>query len=111
MTIEVMVRWPDIDIRKTERSDIDRLIDGEEDSVEATIKFVYTPMCMELTPDISFNQATDSLHTVVRYPNGDVRVIKFPYEDFKRVFIECTGKTILTLIEKPKRRKKGEDLI
>mgnify|MGYP001607642878 CR=1 FL=1 len=112
MMIEVLVRWPDLEVRNDAESKLDQIINGEEPKVSLT--YTYSPMVFSIKDLRAFNKVNLE-HTAIRFYNGDVYTIKVPYPDFKEIYVDATGNSISYYQPisdgepTPKRRKKKDD--
>lgn len=70
--------------------------DSIEDIEAEDEKYEYGGMVLDMNDIKAFN-GVDKVHTCLRFYEGDSFVIKAPYESFKQLYEELTGKYIRTV--------------
>lgn len=105
MNIEVLVRWTELKAVPQQNTNDDylkRLTDPnyepEQEQVQAQVVYDYSPMVMDLDDVKRFNRSNDPNFTTLRMNDGVSYVIKFPYLDFMQMYIEYTGKTVMSCL-------------
>src|SRR5688572_26055946 len=101
MIVEVTVRWTDMHLKNMDHkeAEIRRIIDGEELVNSAEFSHSFGPMCFDMDDVKSFNKSNEEGYTTIRMRDGDGYVIQVGYEDFKRLYSECTGQVINVLVQ------------
>lgn len=121
MTVEALVRWTELKMNKPPMSAdeiaAERAINGVDPSHNTPeIFYSFSPMCFEMEDVARFNKSNDEGCTTIRFKDGDGYVVKVEYKQFRELYTDCTGKSVLSIIEqeptkeeKPKRKRKGGD--
>lgn len=105
----MLARWTEMELNSppatsSEDNDIRRLL-GSGDEAEGSFaqpKFFYSfaPVVFDLDDIARFNKAVDAEFTVIRFYDGEGCVVKYPYVTFQQLFIQNSGKTILSFVPK-----------
>lgn len=99
-----MVRWTEMRIKPTdtEENQLKKLVSGE-DSPEYMPEFFYqySPQVFEIEDVARFNRSQDKKSTTLRFKDGDSCVVDIPYEKWRKLYIQCTGKVIHSTIPDP----------
>lgn len=102
MKIEALVRWSSFSVKQQDSTEayLKRLVDGEESEqdIRAEVVHEYSPLVFDMDDVSRFNKANDPDHTTLRFYDSDVFVVKIPYEQFRDLYSEQTGKVILSVL-------------
>jgi hypothetical protein len=110
MKIEVLVRWTEVKRQSNdEETKLKKLLNGDESKGQPEIYYDYSPMVLDIDDIARFNRGSSPDITTLRFKDGEGCVIKCPYKAFVDIYMECTGKTILSALPKDY-TDGGEDL-
>jgi hypothetical protein len=100
MKIEVLVRWTELKMKSQndDESYVKRLVDGNSSTNEVEAYYDYSPMVMDINDIARFNRSNDVNFTTLRMTDGEGYVIKFPYKEFIELYVESTGKTVMSCL-------------
>jgi hypothetical protein len=120
MVIEAMVRWTEMRLKKRDDQEayLNRLVNGdpESDIPEAEFHYELSPMVFDMDDVLRYNLGTDPNFTILRMKDGDGFMVQIPYEKFKQLWVECTGRSILSVMnllddDEEETKDKEDDLI
>lgn len=106
MRLELPVRWTETD---KEIEKLNEILDGKTPTTES--KYSYGRLSID-SEDIGPYYDIDSNHTMINDRLGKMYCVVVPFNEFKKIFTEVTGKAILAIqtteeykASKPKRKK------
>ena len=95
MKIELIVKWADRKKEIDEDAYAKRLISGEENP-EDSLTFTYDPLVIDVEDISGFNKL-DEEFTIVRTYTQEAYCVKMKYENFKRIYAQTSGQTIMEI--------------
>jgi uncharacterized GH25 family protein len=110
--IEALVRWTEMKFKESDKAEdyLKQVIDGEDPIPQAEITTEFSPMVFDMEDVVRFNRANTENLTTVRFDDGDVFVVSVPYKKFCELYIQATGKSIVSVIDKKDKPAPKTDL-
>lgn len=106
MQLELPIRWSETD---REASRTARVIDGEDDYVEK-VKYTHSRLIID-AHDIGPFYALDERNTMINDKLGKVYCVTIPFDQFKKIHTEVTGKAIMTIQVRVEEETKSEPTV
>lgn len=99
--VEMLARWVEVSMPQEdeEMDEVERLLSNKEEHDPPKFSISYAPVVFDILDVVRWNKSSNEDCTILLFNDGERMVVKYPYNTFKDLYMQMTGKAISSVIE------------